>query len=320
MRVQAYRHPVGGGAVLDDVKTTFEVPRVDRPSRREFEERFLFPQRPVIISGAMEGWPALERWTNDYLTEKVGARTVPLSKHKAHAYGPRRVLDDPKKGLSEKPPMKVAEYIDQLAGAAISDGQLYASLLPIRTALPELWPDVRFPPFVDEDKYVTFRVGFWLGPGNNFTPLHYDGANNFLAQIRGRKQVILCPPREIARLYPFPFNYAANHFSQVNVLSPDLTRFPAWAHADRALLELGPGDMLFIPVYWWHAVWGIDQNMSINYWWSPRLANLLQHPRQTSRRLLFGFWRIPVEKLLTVPLRKALLSVSDRRAGVQSSP
>ena len=58
--------------MFDDVKSTFEVPRVERPSRREFEERFLFPQRPVIISGAMEGWPARERWTNDYLKEKVG--------------------------------------------------------------------------------------------------------------------------------------------------------------------------------------------------------------------------------------------------------
>ena len=56
--------------MFDDVKSTFEVPRVERPSRQEFEERFHFPQRPVIISGAMEGWPALERWTNDYLTEK----------------------------------------------------------------------------------------------------------------------------------------------------------------------------------------------------------------------------------------------------------
>jgi hypothetical protein len=263
--------------VFDDVKSTFEVPRIERPSRREFEERFLFPQRPVIISGAMDGWPARERWTNDYLTEKVGARTVRPHKRKAHA-----VFDDPKKGLNDTPPMKLAEYIDLLAGAAISDGQLYAAVLPIRTTLPELWPDVRFPPFVDEDKYR--QVNFWFGPGNNFTPLHYDAANNFLTQIRGRKQVILCPPREIARLYPLPFSYAVNHFSQVNVLSPDLTRFPAWADADRALLELGPGDMLFIPVYWWHAVWGIEQNMSINYWWRARLVNLLQHPRQTARR------------------------------------
>ena len=196
--------------MFDDVKSTFEVPRVERPSRREFEERFLFPQRPVIISGAMEGWPARERWTNDYLTEKVGARTV-------HPY-------KPKKRLTDTPPMKLAEYIDLLAGAAISDGQLYAALLPIRTTLPELWPDVRFPPFVDEDKYR--EVNFWFGPGNNFTPLHYDPANNFLAQIRGRKQVILCPPREIARLYPFPFSYAANPSATLPTTCPRSTSSP----------------------------------------------------------------------------------------------
>jgi lysine-specific demethylase 8 len=45
--------------VFNDVEGTFDVPRVERPSRREFEERFLYPQRPVIIAGAMEGWPAL---------------------------------------------------------------------------------------------------------------------------------------------------------------------------------------------------------------------------------------------------------------------
>jgi ribosomal protein L16 Arg81 hydroxylase len=265
-------HRKVGGPVFDDVTSTFEVPRVERPSRREFEERFLFPQRPVIISGAMEGWPVRERWTNDYLTEKVGARNVDIR--------------NPKKKIVNAPPMKLAEYIDLLARGAISDGQLYASNVPIRSALPELWPDVRFPPFVDEDKYSD--VNLWFGPGNNFTPLHYDPGNNFLTQVRGRKQMILCPPREITRLYPFPFSYAdnpysyaANHVSQVDVLSPDLTRFPGWAHADRALLELGPGDMLFIPVYWWHAVWGIDQNMSVNYWWGARPGNLLQHPRQT---------------------------------------
>jgi hypothetical protein len=286
--------------VFDEIKSTFEVPRVERPSRREFEERFLFPQRPVIISGAMEGWPARERWTNNYLTEKVGARTVRPYKHKDHQF-----LYDPKKWVTDTPPMKLAEYIDLLAGGAISDGNLYCGILPIRTTLPELWPDVRFPRFVDEDKYTA--VNLWLGPGNNFTPLHFDANNNFLAQIRGRKQVILCPPREIARLYPFPFSYAANAFSQVNVLSPDLTRFPAWAHADRALLELGPGDMLFIPLYWWHAVWGIDQNMSINYWWRARPANLLQHPRQTARGskgLLFDYAATKFRQMWASRLRR----------------
>lgn len=295
--------------MFDDVKSTFEVPRVERLSRREFEERFLFPQRPVIISGAMEGWPAQERWTNDYLKEKVGAHIVRPYKHKAdQTLG---FLLDPKKGTSDTPPMKLAEYIDLLVGDAMSDGNLYLGLMPIRTTLPELWPDVSFPRFVDEDKYD--RVNFWLGPGNNLTPLHYDVAENFLAQIRGRKQVLLCPPREIARLYPFPFRYPLHRFSQVNVLSPDLTRFPAWAHADRAVVELGPGEMLFMPVYWWHAVWGIDQTLSMNYWWPTRRANLLRHPRQTAR------WA--GEKYRSaLTSRKAVVSVAARRAEVQSSP
>lgn len=259
-----------------DVKSTFEVSRVENLSRREFEERFLVPQRPVIISGAMEGWPAREQWSNDYLKEKVGARTVRPSKAHAGVH-----LYDPKKQLNDESPMTLAEYIDLLASGAISDGQLYVTQFPIKTALPELWPDVRFPSFVDERRYGA--VSLWFGPGNNLTPLHYDAANNFLTQIRGRKQLMLCPPRETARLYPYPFRYVGNHISQVNVASPDLTQFPAWAQADRAVVELDPGDMLFIPTYWWHAVWGIDQNMSISYWWWPRLANLLQHPRQTAR-------------------------------------
>ena len=293
--------------MFDHVKSTFEVPRVERLTRREFEERFLFPQRPVIISGAMEGWPAREQWTNDYLKEKVGAHTVHPYKHKAH-----NPFLDAKKGTSDTLPMKLAEYIDLLAGDAISDGDLYLGLLSM-TTLPELCPDVRFPRFVDEDKYG--QINFWLGPGNNLTPLHYDIANNFLAQIRGRKQVILSPAREIARLYPYPFGYPSglNRFSQVNVLSPDLSRFPAWADADRAVVELGPGEMLFMPVYWWHAVWGIDQTLSLNYWWGARRANLLQHPRQTAR------W-VGEKCKLALTSRKAVVNVAARRAGVQSSP
>jgi lysine-specific demethylase 8 len=187
--------------------------------------------------------------------------------------------------------------------------------LSIRTALPELWPDVRFPPFVDEDKYR--QVNLWFGPGNNYSPLHYDPVDNLLTQIRGRKQVILCPPREIARLYPFPFSYVGSRVSRVNVVSPDLTQFPAWAHADRTLLELDPGEMLFIPVYWWHSMWGIDQNMSINYWWPSRRANLLQHHRQTARLLGNNVY---LNVYFRLGAAGRMVQSVARRAGLQSSP
>jgi hypothetical protein len=262
-----------------DVRSTFEVPRLDRPSRRELERRFLHPHRPVVISGAMEHWPAIERWTHAYLKEKVGERMVRPSR----AHGGAHLYDPRKKVLDTSTPMKLAAYIDLVASETIADGRLYAAAFPIETSLPELWGDVSFPSFVDREKYTATNL--WFGPGNNFTPLHYDSSDNFLTQIRGRKQVILCPPGEIARLYPFPFSYVCHHISQVNVAAPDLAQFPAWARAERSLVELGPGEMLFIPFYWWHAVWGIEENMSINYWWRPSAAELLQHPRQTARGL-----------------------------------
>ncbi|WP_165839766.1 cupin-like domain-containing protein [Mycobacterium montefiorense] len=288
-----------------EIEGTFEIPRLERPSRREFEERFLLPQRPVVVCGAMEDWPARKQWTNDYLTEKVGARTIQPST--ANNEG-RHLHASPKKSIVvTTSSMKLADYIELVAGGDLSDGQLYVVQLPIKTGLPELWPDIRFPPFVDEQKYSA--VNLWFGPGNNVTPLHYDLPNNLLTQVRGRKQVVLCPPREIARVYPFPFGYLGNHISQVNVADPDLTRFPAWADADRALVELGPGDMLFIPACWWHAVCGIDQNISINYWWRCRSINYLKLPRQMAR--------LVAQAGLTVG--SALAQKVIRSAGRQSS-
>ena len=39
----------------------------------EFLERYYAPGRPVILGGEMDDWPALARWTPDYLKAKVGA-------------------------------------------------------------------------------------------------------------------------------------------------------------------------------------------------------------------------------------------------------
>ncbi len=96
---------------------------------------------------------------------------------------------------------------------------------------------------------------------------------------------MLCPPGEIDKLYPYPFSYECNYISQVDVTAPDLARFPGYAHAERSLVELGPGEMLFIPFFWWHAVWGIDQNVSVNYWWIPDRAERLRHPQQVATGL-----------------------------------
>ena len=42
-----------------------------------FEERYVRPNRPVVVRGALSRWAPLSRWTDEYLRATVGARVVP---------------------------------------------------------------------------------------------------------------------------------------------------------------------------------------------------------------------------------------------------
>ena len=44
----------------------------------EFERDYLNPQVPVIITNAIDNWPAISLWTNTYLKDKYGDRMVPI--------------------------------------------------------------------------------------------------------------------------------------------------------------------------------------------------------------------------------------------------
>jgi len=254
------------------------IERLHRPTRAEFEERFLRPQKPVIITGAMDSWPVLNRWSNEYLRERAGTRSLRISMaHRGiHFKGANQILDPTV--------MSLGEYIDLISSQRISDGRLYAAIIPIEQALPELWSDVRFPEYFD--RKLSTSTNMWFGPGSNVSPLHYDSMHNFLTQVRGRKRVVLFPPGEIRRLYPFAFHQRSLHISQVNMVEPDHARFPEFQKAARMELVLEPGEMLFIPVFWWHGVSGMGENLSINYWWSTPVSAYLSHPRQTARGLV----------------------------------
>ena len=91
--------------------------------------------------------------------------------------------------------------------------------------------------------------------------LHYDVMANVLCQIRGRKRLLLYPPRDVS-LFSIPPGASS---SSVNCFDPDLSDVPSLtsAHPQEALLE--PGDVLFIPPLWLHTVSPIDHfNISVN--------------------------------------------------------
>jgi hypothetical protein len=87
--------------------------------------------------------------------------------------------------------------------------------------------------------------------------------------VAGRRRFLLFPPPQVGNLYVGPLDNPPP-LSLVDPEAPDLARFPRYRQAFAAaqVAELGPGDALFMPKYWWHHVTSLDPyNVMVNYWW-----------------------------------------------------
>lgn len=114
-------------------------------------------------------------------------------------------------------------------------------------------------------------ASLWMG--NRITvPAHQDWPSNLACCAAGRRRFTLFPPDAVGDLYvgPLDLTPAGQPISLVNTSAPDLQRFPRFANAlARAqVVELEPGDAIYIPSLWWHQVEGLDAlNVLVNYWW-----------------------------------------------------
>ena len=59
--------------------------------------------------------------------------------------------------------------------------------------------------------------------------------------------------------------------SPVDIKDPDLNRFPRFSKAHHMQCTLRPGDVLFMPAFWWHEVQSYpdmqqQRNLAVNFW------------------------------------------------------
>lgn len=133
-----------------------------------------------------------------------------------------------------------------------------------------------FLPGLSQDNSLAFRprkpsVRIWIS-NRTTVAAHYDVLDNIACVCAGQRRFTLFPPDQIANLYigPIDFTPAGQAISLVDLDNPDFDRYPRFAealrHAQEALLE--PGDAIYIPSMWWHAVKSFAPlNILINHWW-----------------------------------------------------
>ncbi|XP_023613123.1 HSPB1-associated protein 1 isoform X5 [Myotis lucifugus] len=83
----------------------------------------------------------------------------------------------------------------------------------------------------------------WIGSLGAHTPCHLDSYGcNLVFQVQGRKRWHLFPPEDTPFLYPTRIPYEESSvFSKVNVVNPDVKRFPRFQEARRHVVTLSPG-------------------------------------------------------------------------------
>ncbi|MBW8759057.1 MAG: cupin-like domain-containing protein [Burkholderiales bacterium] len=243
------------------------------PEEAMTDER-LRDTRPWVQRGLVAHWPmvqAARRSTADAMAylkgawagEPVGMLLAPPQAHGRFFY------NDAFTGMNfkrEKAPLDVV--LDALARMA-DDPQapaLYVGSTTVDTCLPR-FRAANDLPFGDRDPLVSL----WFGNRSRIAA-HFDLPDNLACVAAGRRRFTLFPPEQLANLYVGPLDVtpAGQSISLVDFANPDPERFPRFAEALKhaQVVELEPGDAVFVPSMWWHHVESLTPfNVLINYWW-----------------------------------------------------
>lgn len=283
--------------------TTLPQPRpmreVSAIDRHTFDEEIRPAARPVVLRGLGAAWPAVQ-----------AARRSPEA---GIAYLKRFSHQEPVNAIVGAPEIEGRFfYTPDMHGLNFTRGR--APLDPFldrllrdqgaerpfamavqSVPLPELLPG-----FAEENGTDLLPASvvprMWLGNAIRVAT-HYDLMENIGIVMMGRRRFTLFPPDQLPNLYmgPLELTPAGTPISLVDPSAPDLDRFPRFAeamqHAEVATLE--PGDAIYIPFHWWHAVDSLDAvNVFVNYWWNPA-AKGMGNPYDALLHALFAIRSLP---------------------------
>lgn len=274
---------------LQNDPNCINILRVDASSMpwTEFRDTYMTSAAsPVIITNAMDSWPALRLWQDmAYIKEKASVRLVPIE-----TYAEKDSTQTYLSPSWEQRVMSVGEFIEthleSSGGGEEGAEKAYLAQYQLFDQIPSLREDILIPEYCNaltevdtnapSSEFADMRAGdnpiisAWFGPAGTVSPLHNDPYSNILAQVIGRKYLRLYDMKETDSLYPRD-GFQCNN-SSVDIDHVDESKFPLFSAAKSHQCVLESGEMLFIPRHWWHYVRSLDVSFSVSFWFGAKMG------------------------------------------------
>lgn len=178
-----------------------ECERIKMPSQGGFFTDYLMRSKPVIIEDGLQSWPAISKWTNEYLNEQFGDDIVHIKLtpdgqfegvESASLWEDYKEFVIPSKIKEQlqfsdlvvvRPATQEVKFSEFLS--IISSPSNYSAYLEY-SSIPEYMPQLEYD--LHELPMVTGvltrrHLNIWLSDGNTLGKLHFDPYDNLLCQV-----------------------------------------------------------------------------------------------------------------------------------------
>lgn len=214
-----------------------------------FIEKYLKKNRPLLMRGAAKASPAFKLWNDAYLRSK----TPPGKDGNVFVeHGKKENRSDPS-----------------------GDMNFGDFLLKYNTS--DIYMVNHVPTFLKQDLIMPFSIQcdsfnksfadavMWFSSGGTKSVLHNDNYENINCLYRGRKRLVFINATKYKSLTEKLIDDKHGH-SSVDVEKVDLEKYPFFAGMEFNIVEMDPGDCLYIPLLWYHHVESFGSNLAVNVW------------------------------------------------------
>lgn len=236
---------------------------------KEFKNYYVKYGVPVVLEGAAKDWDCVKKWSLEYFKNLHGDDKIIR-------------VEIEKLGFPYEE-TTLGNVIDNIR----SGGSKYYRFYPLLERHPEHLKDFDYKWLRDRRNPLTWFEAFqvFIGGNGSLTNLHNANQGNLFVQVYGEKEWVLyshyysvvIDPDPVRNVYrnaptkegegpfdPFKPNYEGS--------------YKLFKYIDGYSVHLNPGDVLWNPPFYWHAVKNVSDSIGVGYRWLAPLHSFKMSP------------------------------------------